>query len=207
MKTSFQAAVMNSTESRALTLLGQGLDPSVVASAIGCTPSYISQLLSDPEFANQVAELRFHSLAKHSERDNAYDDIEDKLLEKLKNCLPFMMRPMEVLAAIKVINAAKRRSSDTPASLQQKSPVIQLVLPTQIIQQFQLNGTNQVIRAGEQELVTAQASQLKNMLNSINNHDTLIPSNALPSPQEAPIQNVLPQLSTKQSVSVSGQAS
>lgn len=190
---------LSSTDSRALTLLGQGLDPSVVASAIGVTPSYISQLLSNAEFSSEVAEARFLSLAKHSERDSNYDKIEDQLLKKLENCLPFMLRPMEVLAAIKVINAAKRRSTDAPASMQQKAPVIQLVLPTQIIQQFKVNGNNQVVQAGEQELVTAQASQLKNMLTQVENAHTILP--ALPH-TETP--NVLVQSAPKQSVSASG---
>jgi hypothetical protein len=152
------------TESRALTLLGQGLSPEVVAAAVGVSPSRISQLVSQPEFASQVAELRFKNLSKHNERDNAYDSLEDQLVEKLKDCLPFMMRPMEILKAIQVINTAKRRGSSAPESITNQQTTVSLVMPTQIIQNFTTNINNQVVRAGEQDLITVQSASLKDLV-------------------------------------------
>lgn len=153
-----------STESRALTLLGQGLGPEVVASAVGVSVSRISQLLSDAEFAHDVAELRFQNLSKHSERDNKYDMLEDELLKKMEDLLPMMMRPLEVLKAISVINAAKRRGSSAPESITNQQTVVQLVMPTQIFQQFTTNINNQVIKAGQQDLVTVQSSNMTKLL-------------------------------------------
>lgn len=152
---------LTSSESRALTLLGQGIGPEMTASAVGLSTSRISQLLSDPEFAAQVADLRFKNLAKHNERDAAYDSLEDTLLNKLRDLLPFMMKPMEVLKAIQVINAAKRRGSSAPDSITAQQEVIQLVMPVQIINQFSVNASNQVIKAGHQELITVQSSNLQ----------------------------------------------
>jgi hypothetical protein len=68
-------AIPTSTETRALALLGQGIEPGIVANSLGVDPSRISQLLSDENFAAQVAELRFENLAKHSMRDNKYDNM------------------------------------------------------------------------------------------------------------------------------------
>lgn len=169
-----------STEDRALALLGQGLSPEIVASAVGVSASRISQLLSDTEFATKVAEARYENLAKHNERDNKYDILEDKFLDKMEDLLPFMMKPMEVLKALSVINAAKRRGSSAPDSLIQKQQVVPLIMPTQIIQQFTTNINNQVVKAGEQELITVQSSRMQNLLESKSkkgNHDV---SNALP---------------------------
>lgn len=187
---------LTSNESRILDLLGQGLDPSVVAAAIGVSPAFISQLLSTPEFAAEVAEKRFKNLSKHSERDNRYDTLEDKLLDKLEDCLPMMYKPNEVLNAIVKINAAKRRGAGAPQHLQTQAPVIPLILPIQIIQQFQLNGNGQVVKAGTQDLTTAQPAQLKNMLTAAQKQSTLplIPS-------EMP--NVQPLPSSTESVSPS----
>lgn len=188
---------LTSNESRILDLLGQGLDPSVVAAAIGVSQSFISQLLSTAEFAAEVAERRFKNLSKHSERDNRYDTMEDKLLDKLEDCLPLMHRPGEILNAIAKINAAKRRGAGAPQHLQTQAPVVPLVLPIQIIQQFQLNAVGQVVKAGNQDLTTAQPAQLKNMLTSIQNTPTL------PSiPSESPV-NVEPQSSSAKGVSAS----
>jgi hypothetical protein len=161
------------TEDRALTLLGQGLGPEIVASAVGVSVSRISQLLSDSDFAARVAELRFTNLAKHNTRDNKYDSLEDKLLEKMENLIEYMHKPFEVLKAISVINAAKRRGSAAPEQLVGQRTVVQLVMPTQVIQQFsspeqsiQVNINNQVTRAGGQDLVTVQSSQMDRLLSA-----------------------------------------
>ena len=153
-----------STESRALELLGQGIGPEVVASAVGVTVSTISQLLSDPNFSARVAELRYENLAKHNIRDNAYDELEDTLIQKMKDCLPFMLRPMEILKAISVINSAKRRGASTPESILAKQEIVQLVMPVQVIQQFTTNINNQVIQAGQQELITVQSGSMNDLL-------------------------------------------
>ncbi len=156
------------TESRALTLLSQGLSPEVVAAAVGVSPSRISQLLSDPEFAASVAEGRYAALAKHNTRDNSYDYLEDQLIEKLKDCLPFMMRPMEILKSIQVINQAKRRGSSAPEQITAQQTVVQLLMPTQIINHFTTNINNQVVKAGEQDLITIQSGSMNGLLEKMN---------------------------------------
>lgn len=155
------------TEDRALALLGQGLGPEAVAAAVGVTVSRISQLLSQTEFAARVTELRYENLAKHNTRDNAYDSLEDTLVEKLKENLPFMMRPMEILKAISVVNAAKRRGSSAPESITSQQTVVQLVMPTQILQSFTTNINNQVIKAGSQDLVTVQSASMNSLLDTM----------------------------------------
>jgi hypothetical protein len=153
-----------STEERALVLLGQGLGPESVAAAVGVSVSRISQLLSDPEFSAKVAEARFESLAKHNTRDNKYDSLEDTLIRKLEDCIPYMMRPMEILKSIQVINQAKRRGSSAPEQIISQQTVVQLVLPTQIFQNFTTNINNQVIKAGSQDLVTVQSSAMTGLI-------------------------------------------
>lgn len=170
-----------STESRALSLLGQGLGPEVVAAAVGVSTSRISQLLSDPQFSSQVAEARYENLAKHNTRDASYDRMEDTLLEKLQDLLPFMMRPMEVLKAIQVINAAKRRGASAPEAITNQQTVVQLLMPTQIIQSFTTNINNQVVKAGAQDLVTIQSSNMTKMLDSMKGANDVSPSNSQPS--------------------------
>lgn len=152
--------VWNSTEQRALKLLGGGYGPEVAATATGVTVSRISQLLSEPEFAAAVSELRFQNLQKHNERDDTYDTMETKLLAQLEDVLPLMMRPMEILKAIQVINAAKRRGQSAPDTVTQQNTVVNLTMPTLIMQKFTTNINNQVIQAGEQTLETIQSSSM-----------------------------------------------
>src|SRR5882672_10943954 len=78
---------------RVLKLLGQGVEQEVVATAVGVSPSYISQLLADPEFASAVAELRLLNLEAASDRDSKYEALEDKLLKKLDETADYMTKP------------------------------------------------------------------------------------------------------------------
>jgi|688.fasta_scaffold180971_3 hypothetical protein len=153
-----------STESRALTLLGSGIAPETVAASLGVSVSRISQLLSDEAFASQVATLRFESLQKHNARDSSYDTLEDALLEKMQDCIPLMHRPMEILKAISVINAAKRRGSSTPESIIEKQSIINLTVPVQIIQKFQTNIQGQVTSINDTSLLTIQSGSLDGLL-------------------------------------------
>lgn len=149
-----------STQERIISLLGTGVAPEQVASALGVTPSYVSQMLSDPAITAQVAELRYEHLQKHNARDNEYDELEDQLVARLKDLMPLMVRPMEVLKSIQVINAAKRRGQSAPQALVASQNIVQITVPTQIINRFTTNVQNQVIKAGEQELLTMQSGTL-----------------------------------------------
>lgn len=150
----------STVSTRALSLLGHGIGPEQVASALGVTTSYISQLISNENFSSQVAELRFQNLSKHNERDSQYDSIEDTLIEKMKDLIPFMMRPMEVLKAIQIINGAKRRGASAPESITNQQTIVQINLPAITVTKFTTNIQNQVIQAGQQELLTIQSGAL-----------------------------------------------
>jgi hypothetical protein len=148
------------TEDRALALLGQGIPPTAVANALGVDISRISQLLSDETFAAAVVEKKFEALSKHNERDATIDGMEDKLLEQLKYALPMMTRPMEIIRAFSVINAAKRRGQSAPEALTSKQTVLQLNIPQILLQQFTTNVHNQVVQVGEQSLLTIPSANL-----------------------------------------------
>ena len=85
-----------------------------------------------------------------------------------------MMRPMEVLKAIQVINAAKRRGSSAPDQVVQQQTFINLTIPTQIVQKFQINPQNHVIQAGEQTLVTMQSGSLLSRVKGNSNDSTRV---------------------------------
>lgn len=151
------------TEERACVLLGSGLPPETVAATLGVTVSRISQLLAKEDFALEVTKLRFEVLQKHNTRDLSYDQLEDKLIQKLEDLLPLMVRPLEVIRAIQVVNSAKRRGTstlDSPTVGVGAGTQITLTIPTKIVNKFTLNIHNQVVQAGEQSLVTIQPKAL-----------------------------------------------
>lgn len=156
---------LSHTEKRALELLGKGISPTHVASAIGISDSAISQLLSRPEFAESVAELRYKNLLTHSARDENADSLEDKLLKKLEDLIPFLMRPLEIARIYQIVNSAKRRGQSTPESITAQHEVVQLIMPISITNKFTVNSANQVIQAGAQPLITVQSGSMQRLLN------------------------------------------
>ena len=173
---------LNDTQQRVLKLLGENYNPEVVSGAVGVSVSYISQLLSDPHFANAVAELRVAKLAGHAERDSLYDKMEDKLAKALDNCIPFMTRPMEIVRALKEINSLKRRSNSTPENIGAQQTVVNLTIPTIVTQQFVTNINNQVIKTGDQNLVTVQSQSLPELMKRFKQAQAQGNKNALTAP-------------------------
>ncbi len=157
---STKTGVTSSTEERALALLGSGIASETVASALGVTPSRIAQLLSDETFSGKVSELRYTHLQKHNIRDGEYDNIEDTLLQKLKDSIPLMFKPELILKAVSVVNGAKRKGQATPDQIINQQNIVNLILPQVIAQKFSINIDNQVIRAGDQELLTMPSGNL-----------------------------------------------
>lgn len=151
---------LTSVEQRALELLGNGVSPEQTAAALGVSPSRISQLLSEDHFAQAVTQRRYEALCKHNERDNNYDSLEDRLLKKMEDLLPMMVRPMEVLKALQIVNQAKRRGSNNIDGSAEQKPIIELTIPVTILQQFTTNQLGQVVQAGSQSLETIQAGAL-----------------------------------------------
>lgn len=157
-----QVAEFTGTKGRAIELLGSGIQSSVVAQTLGVSESYISQLLADEEFLKAVVEKRYTHLQRHNSRDDAYDSIEDTLLERLRQTLPMLFDPMKILKAISVINAAKRRGSSTPESIVGQAVIVNLTMPVAVVNRYSVTKdvNNQIVEAGEQKLVTIQSGVL-----------------------------------------------
>jgi predicted transcriptional regulator len=159
---------LSSIDSRVLELLSQGATSAQTASALGISESRVSQLLSDERFAEQLSSNRFQALAKHNERDSHYDRIEDKLLKQLEQVSPMLMQPEKIARVLQIVNQAKRRGASSVDHIHQQQTVIQLHLPTKIVNRFQVNGQNQVTQletedGKSQSMVTIQSGQMKRL--------------------------------------------
>jgi transcriptional regulator with XRE-family HTH domain len=151
---------------RAIKLLGSGINPEQTAHALGVEPSRISQLLSDQEFALEVTNLRFQNLARASNIDATYDTLEEKLQKKLADVLCFMTKPGEILAALRIVNGAKRRGASTQSEISNPAQVVTLNIPVMVVNKFVTTINNQVVRAGDRDLVTIPSAQMRNLLES-----------------------------------------
>jgi len=145
---------------RIIQLLGNGVSPAIAASAIGCSESYISQLLSTEEVAARVSALRFDNLQAANGRDKKMDSLEDKLLDKLGETLPMMMRPAEILRAAAIVNGMKRRGAAAPETMHIQNQVINLQIPNHATVKFQLSATREIVEVDGRSLVTMPSTQL-----------------------------------------------
>jgi hypothetical protein len=165
-------AIPGSKKDQIKQLLKANCTPSQVARAVGCDVSFISQLLMDEEFAGEVTVHRIKILAEQNAVDSTYDRLEKKLVEglemKLDQGVAFLKMDV-ILRAIQTVNNAKRRGAANGETLAPPSNIVQLIMPTVIVKQFQTNLDNEVIRVGETDLISMSSKGIMERLAITNN--------------------------------------
>ena len=158
---------MASSAEKIKELLGSGLSNEVVATAVGVHPSYISELMANDIFREEVVALRSRSLVAASSRDRTWDTLEEKLLAKLDDAIDHGMiyKANDLLRAAAVVNNAKRRGVSAPEALHKQQQVVVLNVPVTVVNAFKKNVMGEVIEVtkpdGEaQSLVTMPAAVL-----------------------------------------------
>lgn len=139
------APVAETLQGRIQKLLGQGLPTSVVASAVGCDPSYVSQLLENEEFKNTVLLTRATKAEGAVTRDGKWDKIEDMALEQAEKMLPLVTRPSDLVRLASMANSAKRRAAEYSGASETGAPVVNIILPAMAAVHFQINVNSQVV--------------------------------------------------------------
>lgn len=159
---------LSTTEENILKLLADGHSQETVANTLGITASAISQHLSKDWFKNELAARKSVKLERYSKLDDAYDSLEDKFLVKLEANSVFMTKPAEILNALRVLNAAKRRLGDS--SKVQNTPVTQIInitLPTSVVHKFSRTRDGHVVAVDNKSLVTITSNSMDNLSNSV----------------------------------------
>lgn len=164
---------MSSQKDRIKELLGSGLNNEVVATAVGVDPSYISQLMTDQNFVEEVTALRVQSLTSATQRDRSWDSLENKLLATLHEKVDqnMLYKVPDIVRVLAIANQAKRRGATAPEALTQSKPVVSLVIPTVVINNYTKTAQGEVVEVetaeGEkQTLLTMPAVTLMQKLTS-----------------------------------------
>lgn len=163
---------MGNKDQRIKEMLGFGISQEATANAVGVTPSYISQLMSDESFSASVADLKITHTVASTKRDLSYDSLEDKLLEKMHDMVDQgrFQKPEQVIHALRVSNQMIRRGGGNAAPSKQLSVVVELQLP-QIVrdrfipgassrERFITNRNGEVIEVNGQTTITMDSKQL-----------------------------------------------
>lgn len=152
------------TREKALTYLARGVNATQCAEALGVSQSLISQLMSEEDFSSKLAAQKFSQAHKHIRHDDVLDETEAALIAKAKELIPMITRPLEVIRAASLINSMKRRGVGSVDTNSSTPVVVNLTLPVAIMSRFTLNSHNQVIAAGDQELVTIQSNKVADLV-------------------------------------------
>lgn len=141
------------TRAYILDLLSRGAAPADVARIASCSPSYISQLQGEADFAQELAEKRAFFASERDERaqktqkiHDSYLALEETLLDSLsQQAKARLLRPIEQMKLLQIVGMKKEPASVQAPVQPSINVVTQISLPAQIAQQFVLNEQKEII--------------------------------------------------------------
>lgn len=168
-----------STKTQVAALMARGQSPAEVSRELGITESYISQLRQDEEFLRilgdyqkQAAKVGSHSI--HQKIDGHYDSLEYKTVSTLDANSDLILsqlidKPTQLLAYLRTLNGAKRRSVGEAAPAKSaEQEYVAVVLPAFLTQAQNPavihNSQNEVISVDNRPLVSLSSAGLRNQL-------------------------------------------
>lgn len=162
---------------RILNYLSSGIKPAQVATIVGCSPAYISQLVKDSGFQEELAALIADkpALAEEIDLDNKYVSLEHQILRSIEEALP----GAELPALGRILDAVTKRQ-DMRAG--RKNPIIastqygpigvqivQLQLPEHVLRQpvIELSSNKEIISIDSRNLAPMASDAVKNLFSGI----------------------------------------
>lgn len=149
-------------------MLGRGVPSTAVASAVGCDPSYISQLMADEEVSLRVQQLRAEHFSEYVELDKNIDDAETAALQRLQSLVPFITKPTEAARVFSILNSAKRRTSDESKAPSAPAQTVVIDLPAAARVAVTMTIDKQVIEVQGRSMATMPAKSLAAQLEQRN---------------------------------------
>lgn len=163
---------------RIIDFLAQGMKPSQVASIVGCTAGYVTQVSKDPSNEEKIREKQvalLPTLTEDKVLNNKYMAVEHTLLNQLES-MAGMAEFRDVTRALEVVgNRQEKRLARLTApaggSGSGTNVLINLTLPahaTLNLPSYQLNEKNEVISIGERAMAPMSSDAVKNLFAAIN---------------------------------------
>lgn len=157
--------------------LSHGLKAEAVASIVGCSPAYISQLLKNPDFKQDV-EARMTEAAG-GETDTLatkYESTEHTLVSAIGQAaagadLPQLARALDSISRARDLREKRKNPALAAAAAGQVNvQVVSVMLPGHALpapQQLQLNKQSEVIAIGDRALAPMSSANVKQLFNKL----------------------------------------
>lgn len=152
-----------------LSFLAAGVAPSIAASATGCDPSYVSQLLENEQFKEELYKLSAKELEADLAHDSTIESVEAKALKAIEDKLPFVRSAAEAAKIFSILNNAKKRAT-VPANPMDAGGLstVTFTLPRAALRSIELkmNPQQQVIEVEGRTMAPLPSNQLPAILAS-----------------------------------------
>ena len=156
--------MQNTQLDQILHLLASGLKTSEIATACGCSDSYVSQLKQTHE--EQLALIKAekqNAKVQKQEDDFRFDTLleraEQLALERIERNLP-MANFGQSMAAFRILNTARRRNDVNVVSNETVNVTVNLTLPQNTVPQYVTNQKNEIIEVEGKTMLSATMAQL-----------------------------------------------
>lgn len=173
---------------RILEYLAAGIPGGQVATIVGCTPAYVSQLLKDDDFKAELR-ARLQDVPENAEEvslDAKYTSLEHSIIAQMQSSMATAEMPA-LTQALRVVSERqeKRRIQKNPALAPPLAQVnvVQLTLPAAFQQQPQkivMNENKEVLSIGNNVLAPLSVDGVKSLFSKLRGENVPAP---LPDPQ------------------------
>lgn len=145
--------------------LCHGVPTLQIAEAVGCDPSYVSQIKALPEVAERIAASVTAATVEDIQHDDRMDRVEQLALERIERTIQFANFG-QALAAFKVLNTAERRNRPSASSQPNitNNLTVNLTLPSVALPNYVKNSKNEIIEVEGKTMLTATPRSLDAVL-------------------------------------------
>lgn len=137
-----------------------GISQTAIAQMMNVSDGLISQVINTDEFQIRLRQKRATQMAQAAIRQEKLESLQDKLIDKVDNLIPFITKPTEATAALRAIAEVAKNNMPMTGETQEASNVVTIYMPTAIGVNFQLNSQNEVIDIDGRTIVGANATQI-----------------------------------------------
>ena len=153
--------------------LADGLKPAQIASVVGCSPAYISQLLKDPRFIEKVEVLKSEQNKSGDEiLEVKYEALESQIVTEISNRLGEAEFPHLTKALEAVTKARDSKDKRRNPAKYQATPTVHIVpiyVPPHALQApvMQLNEQSEVVAIDNKPLAPLSSEGVKNLFTQL----------------------------------------
>lgn len=152
-------------------LLIRGSSQTEAARIADVSIGYVSQLLSEPQFAAEVAQRKAITMQDASAREERANriygmnmDLEEKILENLKRQVNFM-KPHEQMKLLQIVSTKKAPPPPPviPNQNNQNATLVTIAVSQTANTQFVMNNNKEIVAVGDVALSPMSPAQLKDL--------------------------------------------